>query len=390
MPYAEVTKPIPGPEAFGETEDAAILSQAAILLLLGARLRGDDYALSGRARATGLTPMMEAIPRSHLRQFPVPRLKATGERISFEPTQSSLISRFGSRISLSLSHEVKEPIPDFDAEVGVELANRLYEAPDLFKAAQLMELYLYHENELLQVAAATSYFDLSAEPARLLSVLERGTFSDELLVRDMATIALARVAPDHPRLLALTQQASIEAGDEPADTSLLIHGTFARDNQWWQPGGDFHTYLRANVRPDLYNGPDRFEWSGGYSHSARAIGADNLRTWINTKGLINPDIFAHSHGGNLAMLASHQPGLNIGELVLLSCPVHVDRYMPNFNSVQKVVSIRVRLGLVILADRGGQRFRHPNIEENILPIWFDHSATHTQAVWVQHNVAAML
>jgi hypothetical protein len=90
------------------------------------------------------------------------------------------------------------------------------------------------------------------------------------------------------------------------------------------------------------------------------------------------------------MLASHQPGLNMGELVLLSCPVHVDKYMPNFTSVRKVVSIRVHLDLVILADRGGQRFRHPQIEENILPVWFEHSATHEPAVWEEHNVAALL
>ena len=44
----------------------------------------------------------------------------------------------------------------------------------------------------------------------------------------------------------------------------------------------------------------------------------------------------------------------------------------------------------ILADRGGQRFRLPQIQENVLPIWFHHSATHDPNVWIQYNVPAML
>jgi hypothetical protein len=90
------------------------------------------------------------------------------------------------------------------------------------------------------------------------------------------------------------------------------------------------------------------------------------------------------------MLASHKAGLDIDELVLLSCPVHVHKYMPNFAQVQKVVSIRVHLDLTILADRGGQRFRHPNIHEHILPIWFDHSATRNRHIWQKYNVPSIL
>lgn len=88
------------------------------------------------------------------------------------------------------------------------------------------------------------------------------------------------------------------------------------------------------------------------------------------------------------MLAS-QAGLDIGELVLLSCPVH-PQYAPDFSHVGKAVSIRVHLDLVILADGGGQRFQDPGIEENVLPVWFDHSATHDPAVWRQYRVPARL
>ena len=84
-------------------------------------------------------------------------------------------------------------------------------------------------------------------------------------------------------------------------------------------------------------------------------------------------------------MLSSQLGLRIGELVLLSCPVHPGLYEPDFSRVTKAVSIRVRLDLVILVDRGGQRFKDARIRENVLPIWFRHDATHDPAVWQNSN-----
>ena len=86
------------------------------------------------------------------------------------------------------------------------------------------------------------------------------------------------------------------------------------------------------------------------------------------------------------MMLATQLGLNSGKLILLSCPVHVDKYMPDFARVGRVISIRVKYDLVILADRGGQQFTHPRIEENILPIWFDHSATHEPDTWKKYKL----
>jgi alpha-beta hydrolase superfamily lysophospholipase len=107
---------------------------------------------------------------------------------------------------------------------------------------------------------------------------------------------------------------------------------------------------------------------------------------VNAHGLQGLDLFGHSHGASVTMLATHG-GLGAGKLILLSCPVHPTKYFPDFAHVQRVISIRVRLDLVILADGGGQRFRDMRIEENVLPIWFDHSATHDPAVWNQYNLA---
>jgi len=58
--------------------------------------------------------------------------------------------------------------------------------------------------------------------------------------------------------------------------------------------------------------------------------------------------------------------------------------------VTRVVSIHVHLDLVILADRGGQRFNHPNIEEHVLSVWFDHSATHDPEIWRKKRLKEVL
>ena len=139
----------------------------------------------------------------------------------------------------------------------------------------------------------------------------------------------------------------------------------------------------------LYGASDRFGWTGGYSDAARADGGTSLHDWVQQHNLEGLDLFTHSHGGSVAMLAS-QAGMKVRRMALLSCPVHWPKYMPDFNLTAKVVSIRVHMDLVILADRGGQRFNDSRIQENVLPIWFDHFATHNPANWQKYNVPAML
>jgi hypothetical protein len=284
MPYEEVTNPVRGPDAFGADGDAATLSQAAILLLLGIQLRGNDYALNGQAAAVGLEHFMEAIPGEDKERFPVPRLFTMGGRISFESVKDSLTGRYGPDVMPAVFPTVGEPMSSFPFKASADIAQHLYSDPNPLGAAQLMELFLRHPDELLRVAAATSYFDISAEPSRLLPVLVAGTSSDEALVRDMAATALAHVDPAHPRLLELTQDVVTGAGSSTSHTSLLVHGTFARPFSWWKPGGDFHNYILSHVRPDLYDAPDWLGWSGSYSDAARAIGADDLYDWARKKG----------------------------------------------------------------------------------------------------------
>ncbi len=62
----------------------------------------------------------------------------------------------------------------------------------------------------------------------------------------------------------------------------------------------------------------------------------------------------------------------------------------NFAAVRKVVSIRVKMDLVLLADGSGSRFSDARYNEHVLPVWFNHSATHDPATWKKYNVPAML
>jgi hypothetical protein len=328
----------------------------------------------------------EPLPRSDLAEFPVPTLRATGERIGVKRVTSDLAERFGTSLSKAAigkgeAKSLRRSLP--------RLAERLYEEPTTEAAAHLLEASLRHHDELVRVSAASSYFEISTQPNRLIKILVDGTRSKDRLTRNVAATALARVAPEHPRLRQLTKSSPTKTKKKKSHTSLLVHGTFARDSSWWQPGGDFHSYALANVRPDLYSASDRFEWSGGYSDAARALGATQLRDWVDAHGLSGLDVFGHSHGANISMLAT-QNGLTAGTLVLMSCPVHVPKYIADFTRVARVVSIHVHFDLVILSDRGGQRFNHPNIEEHVLPVWFNHSATHDPDVWRKHHVKTLL
>lgn len=381
MVFRPIERPVEGPDAFREKGDAASLSRAAILLILRAQLRGDDRAREVRADGTSTALVL---PEDDLSRFPVPPVRRTGERIPREVIRQRLAREYALQMKEAPLEEESARLIE---EVVPRVAARLYETPSLVAAAEITEACLAHPDELTRVAAAAAHFEISASPDAV-EILAGGTKSREELVQAVAATALARIAPADPRLVRLTKQRRRRTKGSPTETSLLVHGTFARGFSWWQPGGNFHSYL-AGIRPDLYSAADRFEWSGGYSDAARALGASDLVSWTNAGGHQGLDLFTHSHGGSVAMLAS-QAGLSVGKLVILSCPAHPQKYMPDFNRVSQVVSIRVHLDIVILADGGGQRFQHPDIRENSLPLWFDHSATHRPSVWNKYGVPAML
>jgi hypothetical protein len=364
MPFRIVTKPVPFPRAFGATNDAAILSQAAILLLMNLKMRRDRAML--------------AHYQSAIRTLRVPAIDTRGRRVRVEEAESELgVSPLGTEPQVLPVRRYRR------------LAEDCRKQPNPLAVAKLMEACLRHPRELVRAAAAISYFALTARPSRLVGILEGCTYSSDDLTRQVAATGLAKLAPESPRLAELSRPSSRETQGSSTHTSVLVHGTWAADEQWWKPGGDFHSYLLNNCRPDLYANPaDPFSWSGGYSEDARAVGAIDLRAWLPGHSIQNPYLLTHSHGGSVVMLAT-QDGLNTGPLVFMSCPVH-SIYAPDFSRTGPVVSIRVKLDLVILIDGGGQRFTDPRITEHVLPIWFDHFASHSPAVWQRYNLCSKI
>jgi hypothetical protein len=357
MPYDDLTEPPEPIASFGADDSTSAQATAAVLLALGWQLSGEPN-LADLSLDEDAGYVLGVLPSA-----PEPRV--------FTPRQvaQGVLREMGS---------------DFREGRTGELRQRLIELyrgdPSSQIAAALFEACLHHNDELVRVAAAASYIEIATEIGSLLDVLAGGTRSEELLVRDVAATALGRVAPEHPALDHPWGTSSETESTGQLETSLIVHGTFARRASWWQPGGDFHTYILDNVRGDLYLLDDRYEWSGGYSDGARALAAEELVDWTTRRGGTDVDIFAHSHGGNVAMLATHSE-ISVGTLVLLSVPVHWHKYFPRYDHVRNCVSMRVHADLVILADRGAQRFRDPRVSEHVLPIWFKHPATHDPATW---------
>ena len=225
MPFQIVREPIAGPLSFARSDDAAILTQAAVLLATGAQLRGDNkrFRLASAGISSGSAPLL-----------------------------------------------------DEDLNVFTGVAKTHFTEGSSKSAIDLMEICLRHRNELVRVSAAAAYSEHSSELDRLIRILDAGTHSTENLVRSIAATALTFAAPDNARLKEMQGIARQSGAAGAGHTTMLIHGTWAQNSPWWQPGGDFHTYILQSVRPDLYSKQDRFGWLGGYSDAARALAASPI------------------------------------------------------------------------------------------------------------------
>lgn len=388
-----VQDPIPFPRSFRETGDAAAQSQAAVLLTLGNLLRFEDrFSMEVMAEEEPPPEPEDILPDEDRERLNIPAGIYDLARFRGVRFDANFVRERVAGTEALMSGVAAE---EADASISAlpALAERLHEEPSQpLAAADLLQASLSHPDELVRVAAASSYAELALpqQQAIPIRILAEGARSEDEVTRDVAATALARLVPGHPRLRELVRPEPYSVDGEPTRTSLMIHGTWARNQPWWKPGGDFHTYVRSNVDSHLYSAGDFYFWSGDWSDAGRADGALRLIRWVNDRQLDGLDLFAHSHGGNVAMLAN-KTSLRIGRLVMMACPVHRHKYFPDFTRVNKVVAIGTRMDLVILADGGGQRFKDARIQEIVLPIWFTgHSKTHDPEIWNQHDLPARI
>jgi hypothetical protein len=353
--------PVPGPDAFTARGRDARLSQAAIVLSIGAAAAGVPERVD-RPAAIGLPGDLAACGRPD----PIPVAEATA----------------------ALDGGSRRVPPTTSAQLMV----RLQDEPDPLTAAALVEANLRSDSRLVRTAAAVAALDTTGPRDDVLAQLVAGATRGDALTKELGRIGLARVDPQHEVLRHVVgRPARLTGTDRPSHTAVLTHGSFAALTLWWRPGGNFYVYLDSLVPPLKLHDPS-FGWSGLYSDGARQLAAQQLVDWVADQNLQRPDFFAHSHGGTVVNLATRR-GLELDRLVLLSWPVH-EQWFPDFTKVGRVIDIRVRLDLIILADRGGQTFtpppEHAGQVTSHVNGWFEHSDTHEPDYWERHQLPAVL
>ncbi len=124
---------------------------------------------------------------------------------------------------------------------------------------------------------------------------------------------------------------------------ILIHGTWGAECSWYVPKGDFFDALENTVSKKN-SSVVSFRWSGGAGHEARMKAAYNLVKLIKT---YDPSVaiylVAHSHGGNVAALASHMLDEednkhHIRALFNLGTPV-MSNYLPNMSVIHYLYNL---------------------------------------------------
>ena len=282
--------------------------------------------------------------------------------------------------------ELQSEEPERIQEQMASAVRKLYDAPDTRTAAALFEAGMESPHPLVRVAAAAGARETTRLRSQIRTILHSELESPDPTVAELARIALGRIKRDDPELERhVTTPPPSHKRRRTSNTAAITHGTWASDQAWYQPGGGFYSALDAR-RPDLDVHDQSFEWSGSYTPSGRRAAAARLHRWIDDQGLQTPDFFAHSHGGTVANLATRRGAL-FDRLVLLAWPVHSEWFPDPAGLVRGVVDIRVRLDLVIMLDRGGQRIRNaPFPVDEHRHGWFDHSSVHEPAYWDDHGL----
>ncbi len=124
---------------------------------------------------------------------------------------------------------------------------------------------------------------------------------------------------------------------------IFIHGTWGIESPWYLPGGDFFETFTESAQHYEPCHSVSLSWSGKNTHQARLLAAHQLVRLIKS---YSPKtsfiIIAHSHGANVAFLASsilyeynnHQ----IDTIYALGPPINIQKYTPNMAIIKRVVN----------------------------------------------------
>lgn len=382
------------PDSAGRSDENSRLTNAARALALGALLSGRRVAVKGVEQDLEELGVPTDIPRPATwkqRRYALDEANSILRRVKAD----NVVERESELRSWPGSRSTTPHYSDQRVELWRELRKSRRSMPTAYAWLRL----LMAEDDPLVVVSASAALSHWKRPkgAReedIPVVLTAARRNARALVDDTdeLTSAIAQASVGIP-----SQKAVIASEVRPQDPShgkagdsisLMIHGTFAWADQWWFPGGGFHEYVRASLRPNLYGGQDAFSWSGRYRARDRTVAADRLAGWVQAKGSPIVDaVFAHSYGGAVALQATMN-GLRMNTAVLLSTPV--DNYEVEWRNINRAVSLRIHCDLVLLAARTRQRFT-ANVEEHWLNNWFVHHwMSHDAGVWTSGGWASTL
>lgn len=289
-----------------------------------------------------------------------------------------------------------EPVAPYNSRAEIAaMAQEANSSGNAAIAAAAIALGIESNDELIQICALRSAVDffqreqlaISERMIRLLSI-----------ARDPLTLELMRILSARVFSWPLEEPEphSGRAGDAKRPGLIAVHGTVLPFSQSSKPGDWFIPRKGAlfrhisNFRPDIYSGADYFRWEGGYTDWARDIASERLAEWIDARGLQGSDVVAHSHGCNVVM-RSMEKGATYGKVVFMSCPVHWHKYSLPPDAQKNAVSVRAKLDIVILMDRGSQRFPAGTIREHLLPCWYyGHWRALSPATWRRERLDSYL
>ena len=273
-------------------------------------------------------------------------------------------------------------------------------------AVRQLAVAMLDKQPIPRACAAYAYWQSTGTTRTVIPILARSLESEDEEERSVAAHALVKVNPRHVASLVGPKEddlpaslvgprsvGAMAAATSPSAMTVIIHGTFARHHDWYQPGGNFHTYIRNNVYADVYGGADFFFWSGRWSHPARVNAARKLVAWCALHPARSLRLISHSHGANVANLATAM-GLRTGTLIHMSPPVH-NRYMPNMTNVscQTFFNVHPTIDLVVFIDGGVQTYQNTPVagfEKWRKSASFGHSTSHEPARWQAKNIPQLV
>lgn len=175
----------------------------------------------------------------------------------------------------------------------------------------------------LVIVAAGVFFVVIPDRAR--RTRERKAWRAKFYREDQSSApSVAGYAPE-------TAALAVAEGDpgNPEVIIIFVHGTWAPDAAWTRssPLTDYLWMHLEDIGPKARIATQTCAWSGENSFVARAQAAESLRIQLEKNASVHPKalqfMIAHSHGGNIALLALEQTMAKVAGTICLSTPVIV-------------------------------------------------------------------